>query len=176
MGEVEAAAGGSVEIEDPSYMDLNIEGEREQEVQEAVCLNALTGSNQGVNTILMNGTVKNRSLTLLIDYGSTHCFIDPHTVTRVGYKASYCAPVTVTVADGNCVMCTSHCQGFKWKMQGRSFQEDLLIIPLGGCDLVLGNDWMKKYNLTKFDHEKKCVIIGKKGNKLVLKGITRVTL
>nr|XP_018624029.1 uncharacterized mitochondrial protein AtMg00860-like [Nicotiana tomentosiformis] len=36
-------------------------------------------------------------------------------------------------------------------MQGRSFKEDLLIIPLGGCDIVLGNDWMKKHNPTKFD-------------------------
>ncbi|KAF3663538.1 hypothetical protein FXO38_10587 [Capsicum annuum] len=57
-------------------------------------------------------------------------------------------------------------------MQGRSFQEDLLIIPLGGCDIVLGNDWMKRHNPTKFDHEKKSITIGKKGNKLVLKGIT----
>lgn len=31
---------------------------------------------------------------------------------------------------------------------------------------------MKKYNPTKFDHGKKCVTIGKKGNKLILKGIT----
>lgn len=54
-------------MEDPSYTDLSIKGEIEQEVQESVCLNALTGSNQGVNTILISGIVKNRRLTLLID-------------------------------------------------------------------------------------------------------------
>lgn len=37
--------------------------------------------------------------------------------------------------------------------------------------IVLGNDWMKKYNPTKFDHEKKCVTIGRKGNKTVLHAI-----
>lgn len=31
---------------------------------------------------------------------------------------------------------------------------------------------MKKYTLTKFDHEKNCVTIGRKSNKLVLKGVT----
>ena len=49
--------------------------------------------------------------------------------------------------------------------------DDLLIISLGGCALVLGNDWMKKHNPTKFDHERKCVTIGRKANKLVLPGI-----
>lgn len=56
-------------------------------------------------------------------------------------------------------------------MQARTFQEDLLIIPPGGCDLVLGNDWMKKHNPTKFDHEMNCVTIGRKRSKMVLKGI-----
>ena len=56
-------------------------------------------------------------------------------------------------------------------MQGRIFIEHLLIISLGGCALVLGNDWMKKHNPTKFDHERKCVTIGRKVNKLVLPGI-----
>lgn len=36
---------------------------------------------------------------------------------------------------------------------------------------MLGNDWMKTYNPTKFDHEKKCVTIGRKGNKTVLHAI-----
>lgn len=49
--------------------------------------------------------------------------------------------------------------------------EDLRILKLGGCDIILGNDWMKKYNPTKFDHEKQCVTIGRKGNKVVLKAI-----
>lgn len=56
-------------------------------------------------------------------------------------------------------------------MHAKTFQEGLLIIPLGVCDLVIGNDWMKIYNPTKFDPERNCVTIGRKNNKLVLKGI-----
>ncbi|XP_060190417.1 uncharacterized protein LOC132619575 [Lycium barbarum] len=151
---------------------LIIEGGLEQEVQEAICMNAFSGNNRGENTILVGRTVKKRQIILMINSGSTHSFIDEHTMKETGYQATYCAPVRVTVADGNYVMCTSHCKGFTWKMHGRSFQEDLLLIPIGGCDLVLGNNWMKKHNPTKFDHEKKCVTIGRKGNKLVLQGIT----
>ncbi|KAG5590604.1 hypothetical protein H5410_041118 [Solanum commersonii] len=35
-----------------------------------------------------------------------------------------------------------------------------------------GNDSMKKHNPTKFDHERNCVTIRRKNNKLVLKGIS----
>ncbi|XP_019251395.1 PREDICTED: uncharacterized protein LOC109230342 [Nicotiana attenuata] len=158
--------------EEQNSAGLIIEGEMEQEVIEVVCLNALSSDNKGVNTILVRRTIGNRKLTVLIDSGSTHSFIDATTVKESGYQAQPCPPVRVTVADGNYVMCTSICMSYQWKMQGRPFQENLLIIPLGGCDMVMGNDWMKKHNPTKFDHEKMCVTIGKKGNKLVLQGIT----
>ena len=85
IGKVKTGEEVSSEVEDPSYTILSIEGEIEQEVQEAVWLNAFTGNNQGVNTILVSGTLKNTSLTLLIDSGSTHNFVDQHTITKAGY-------------------------------------------------------------------------------------------
>jgi len=42
--------------EEPS--DLVIEGMLEQEIQQAICLNALTSHNRGENTILVGGNVK----------------------------------------------------------------------------------------------------------------------
>lgn len=148
--------------------EMTIEGVVEQEIQQEVCLNALTGHNQGENTIFVGGTVKKRQLSILIDLESTHSFIDVQTVAASGYKLNPCLLVRVTVEDGNYDRCNSQCKDFSWKMQGRNFVEELLIIPLGSCALVLGNDWMKRYNPTKFDHERKCVTIGRKSNKLVL--------
>ncbi|KAH0633689.1 hypothetical protein KY289_036649 [Solanum tuberosum] len=86
-------------------------------------------------------------------------------------KKKNSSPIRVTVADGNYMLCTSICTSFSWKMEGKPFREDLRIIKLGGCDIVLGKDWMKKYNPTKFDHEKRSVTIGKKANKVVLHAI-----
>ncbi|KAH0671271.1 hypothetical protein KY285_023835 [Solanum tuberosum] len=124
------------------------------EIQQVVCLNALTGHNQGENTILVGGTVKKRQLSILIDSGSTHSFIDEHTIQATGHQSSHCPPVRVTVADGNYVMCTSHCKGNLWKMQGQTFM----------------------HNPTTFDHEKRCVIIGRKPNKLVLPALVEGSL
>ncbi|XP_075083577.1 uncharacterized protein LOC142167313 [Nicotiana tabacum] len=171
LGEVEVARECPNDNEDPYLADLIIEGDMEQVVHEVVCMSALSENNQGVNIILVKGSAKNRNLALLIDSGSTHSFIDENTVKEAGYQATYCPLVRVIITDGNYVMCTSHCKDFMWKMQGIPFKEDLFIIPLGDCDIVLGNDWMKTHNPTKFDHEKNCVTIGRKGNKMVLHGI-----
>ena len=94
------------------HSELIIEGEIEQEIQEVMCLSALSGGNRGVNSILVKGIVKNRNLVVLVDSRSTHSFIDEHTMKETGYQPSYCAPVRVTVAGGNYVMCTSNCKGF----------------------------------------------------------------
>lgn len=152
----------------PETSDVVIELDNPQEIQEEVCLSALSGNSKGVNSILVAGSVLNRKLSVLVDSGSTHSFIDEKMVHDSGYVVVYSTPMKVTVADGNYVMCYTVCAGFTWKMRGKTFQEYLRIINLGGCDLVMGNDWMKKYNPTKFDHEKRCVTIGKKGNKIVL--------
>ncbi|GJR76407.1 putative mitochondrial protein [Tanacetum coccineum] len=34
------------------------------------------------------------------------------------------------------------CKGFKWTLQGVEFTSDVLILPLGGCEMVLGVQWM----------------------------------
>ncbi|KAH0725426.1 hypothetical protein KY284_001291 [Solanum tuberosum] len=69
--------------------------------------------------IIIEGTVKNRNLAILIDSGSTYKFIDEGNVKETGHEVSYCPPVRVTVADKNYVMCTSHCQEFSWKMKDK---------------------------------------------------------
>ncbi|KAH0658677.1 hypothetical protein KY285_027215 [Solanum tuberosum] len=112
-----------------------------------MCFSALSRSCNEVNTILVSGVVKKRSLSVLVDSGSTHNFINEVTVQETGYQAVYSTPIRVTIVDGNYV--------------GKTFKEDLRILKLGECDIILGNDWMKKFNPTKFDHEKRCVTIGK---------------
>ncbi|KAH0707377.1 hypothetical protein KY290_011930 [Solanum tuberosum] len=147
-----------------------------EEVMEAICLSALSGSNQEVNAILVKGSTKNRVLTVLIDSRSTHSFIDEQAVSETGYVAEYSSPMKVTIADGNYVMCHMSCLGFSWKIGGKLFKENLRIIKLEGCDLVLGNDWMKKNNPTKFDYEKKLEYdSGNAMSKLIKKGQTLIT-
>ncbi|XP_060193304.1 uncharacterized protein LOC132622670 [Lycium barbarum] len=72
------------------------EADKEQVMQEAVCMTALSGSNHGVNTILVKAAVKKRGLTVLIDSDNTHSFIDAQTVKDVGFVVAYTPPICYT--------------------------------------------------------------------------------
>lgn len=47
----------------------------------------------------------------------------------------------VKVENGGKVSCDTMIEGFQWKMQSITFTADLYLIPLGGCDIVLGIQW-----------------------------------
>ena len=47
-------------------------------------------------------------------------------------------PLTVFVADGTKLISIAACKGFKWEMQGVIFQTDMKVLPLKGCDMLLG--------------------------------------
>ncbi|GJV13448.1 reverse transcriptase [Tanacetum coccineum] len=46
-------------------------------------------------------------------------------------------PLQVEVADGNSLTSSFMCKNFKWTLQGLTFMTDMMIIPLGGCEMVL---------------------------------------
>ncbi|KAH0714822.1 hypothetical protein KY284_007727 [Solanum tuberosum] len=60
-----------------------------------------------------------------IERESTHSFIDEHTVIATTYQSSHCPPMRMIVADGNYVMCTSHCKGFIWKCMGEVVDQNV---------------------------------------------------
>ena len=47
-------------------------------------------------------------------------------------------PLQVTVAGGNQLVSQYMVYGFQWTIQGHKFQTDVMLLPLGGCELVLG--------------------------------------
>lgn len=80
------------------------------------------------NTIKVKGLVNKQVLTILIDSGATHNFIDPSTVEQLGYVEELTNPVSVTVSDGNKLVSGSKCSKFKWLMRGNQFEAGLRIL------------------------------------------------
>lgn len=56
-------------------------------------------------------------------------------------------------------------------MQGQEFQVDLRILELGGCDIVLGVDWMTTVSPLTFEFNKLEVTLDMGNSKLTLRGI-----
>nr|GEV87774.1 hypothetical protein [Tanacetum cinerariifolium] len=104
-----------------------------------ISLNALTGINT-FQTIRVSGYVGKHEIHILID-SSTNNFLDPNTTKRIGCQLKSTYPFQVTVANGNNMMSSKMCK-MKWSLQGEEFVADMMILPLGGCEMVLGIQWL----------------------------------
>ncbi|KAG8369727.1 hypothetical protein BUALT_Bualt14G0043900 [Buddleja alternifolia] len=102
-----------------------------------------------MNTLRIQGSVKGKDVHILIDSGSTHCFLDETTAHKLGCKLDYTSPMIVSVANGA-----------KW------------VIKLGGCDMVLGGNWLRQNSPVEFDYHKMKLTITRNGKKLTISVIT----
>ncbi|KAI4303882.1 hypothetical protein MLD38_039466 [Melastoma candidum] len=129
----------SVGDEDESRQPI---GEKDEDVQ--VTLHAINGEDgvEGAKTMRVEGQYKGKTLQILIDSGSTHNFIDMGVVKGLGISTVSIKPVSVTVADGRSIKSSRSLQCFEWEMQGQTFTANFFIIPLAGCEMVLGVQWL----------------------------------
>nr|GEU90345.1 retrotransposable element Tf2 [Tanacetum cinerariifolium] len=84
------------------------------------------------------GTLGQHVVHILVDCGSTHNFLDKNMAKKLGCSIRPTGPLTVTVANGNNLVTTSECKNFQWKFDKTTFTTDVMLLPLGGCKMVLG--------------------------------------
>lgn len=106
-------------------------------IEPVISVNALSG-NQNFQTMRVQGRVHDKPFHILVDSGSTHNFLDLNLAKKLGCAIESIPAQAVAVADGNQLNCQHVCKEFQWSMQGQSFVADVMLISLGGCDMVLG--------------------------------------
>ncbi|XP_020092846.1 uncharacterized protein LOC109713256 [Ananas comosus] len=163
----ETGEGGVVDGEEQGSGAIP-DSEEAQEI--GVSVHVLSGE-KPQDTIKIRGEAKNRTLTLLIDTGSTHSFIDLRVAKEIGARMEAAPPLVVTIADGHKMLSKLKCPEFSWTMQGQRFVTELRVIRIEGVSIVLGIDWLKSYGKVTFDFLLNSVTIVKDGQKLELKGI-----
>uniref|UniRef100_A0A803L3P0 Ty3 transposon capsid-like protein domain-containing protein n=1 Tax=Chenopodium quinoa TaxID=63459 RepID=A0A803L3P0_CHEQI len=77
-----------------------------------ISMHALSGS-QNFQTMRVTGFVGKKPIHILVDSG-----------------------------NGNHLACQHVCKDFGWSLQHTEFKSDMLLIPLGSCDMVLGVQWL----------------------------------
>ncbi|XP_026396090.1 uncharacterized protein LOC113290721 [Papaver somniferum] len=136
-----------------------------------ISFHALDG-NISHTSIKIKGRVKGHELTILVESGSTHSFLDPSVAKRCGTNILPTQTLQVTVADGNKLLSQAKCPGFTWVMQGNTLSRDLHLLELGGCDMVLGVDWMRELSPMLFDFKKLTITFQHQGKNIELVGHT----
>ena len=63
----------------------------------------------------------------------------PKVVQKLSIKTVEVAPLIVEVANGNRLTTTELCPNFSWQMHGQHFEAQMIILPVGGCEVSLGH-------------------------------------
>ncbi|GJY57506.1 retrotransposable element Tf2 [Tanacetum coccineum] len=106
-----------------------------------ISLNALIGLTS-YRTIRVIGHFGRQRIHIPIDLGSTHNFLDVYMAKKLGCKITEIDPLQVSVADGNKITSRSMCKNFSWMLNGERFSTVVILLPLGGCEMVLGVQWL----------------------------------
>eukprot|EP00253_Pinus_taeda_P035556 PITA_35556 len=114
----------------------------EEKMNPTISCNALAGITTP-QTIKIEGKIKKKKVTVLIDLGSTHNFIHCKVAKELNcflYPAPECQ---VMVTNGGTINCSRECHNIKLSMGEYVLTSLILSIPMGGVDVVLGVQWLQ---------------------------------
>ncbi|GJY83879.1 retrotransposon-related protein [Tanacetum coccineum] len=137
-----------------------------------ISLNALTGITS-YRTMRVIGHFGKQKIHILIDSGSTHNFLDVFMAKKLGCQIRKINPLQVSVADGNKLTSESMCKGFSWLLHGERFTTDVMLLPLGGCDMVLGVQWLATLGDIMWNFTSLRMQFQYEGRQVALRGTTK---
>ncbi|GJT42858.1 retrotransposable element Tf2 [Tanacetum coccineum] len=140
-----------------------------------ISLNAMHGV-QTYRTMRIKVIVGKHNIHILVDCGSTHNFVDLAVAKKLGCKIKSTCPLPVIVGDGYNIATSSECKQFHWNLQGVDFWFDVMMLPLGGCEKVLGIQWLSTLGDIKCNFKDLRMEFVYKRMKMVLRGTPKSNL
>lgn len=109
-------------------------------------------------------------LSILVDSGSSHNFLDPKAAKQIGSKLVLTKKLMVTIADGSQTSSTAICPDFEWTIQGETFNTSMRILPLGSYQMILGVKRLKEIGHVTLDLNQLTLTVKKEGRLVTLQG------
>jgi hypothetical protein len=104
----------------------------------AIFVQAFHGT-EGSQTIRFRGFLAGKEVFMLLDSGSSHCFINEQTAMGISGWKTLDQSVSIRMANGNQLLCSHELPDTLWGLQGHTFQSSFKIIQLGCYDIILWN-------------------------------------
>nr|XP_023885311.1 uncharacterized protein LOC111997457 [Quercus suber] len=143
----------------------------EQEEDVGITLYALTGT-PTPGTMRVRGRIKGSGLVLLVDTSSTHNFVDALMVSSLKLRIDTSRILEVKVANGNVVRTQGFCSSVPVCIQGVEFGVQFHVLTLGGCDAVLGTQWLSTLGIIQWDFQLLTMKIHYKDQQVLLQGLS----
>lgn len=94
----------------------------------------------------LKAKVKNKSMIMLVDSGSSHTFVSSQFLASIGVHALPTTPRQVQLANGETLITDHYVPQLTWWIQGHSFCADMKVIDMVAYDVILGFDWLTAHS------------------------------
>jgi hypothetical protein len=122
-------------------------------------------------TLKIEGYIKNKKVTFLIDSCSTHNFF--HYKLAKALNCFVTGPeFQVMIADGGTINCSGKCNKINLTMGEYVMNSLMIVIPMGGADVVLGIQWLQSLGTIAFNFQELFMKFSLEGKEIELRGIT----
>jgi hypothetical protein len=111
------------------------------EVEPVISLNALIGFS-APQTLMLIGYIKHQKVIILVDSGSTHNFIHRRIAQENHCYIHAVNNFQIMIANGGSMKCRGSCENVRFQIGDYHLKSHMFSIDMGGCDIVLGVDWL----------------------------------
>lgn len=98
------------------------------------------------------------------------------TAKKLGCPIYKTCPMEVSIATGDSLVSSSMYRKCTWSLQGVEFKTDAMLVPLGGCEMVLGIQWLATLGPILWDFEHQRMEFTLNDSKVVLRGSRKGSL
>ncbi|MCY6488462.1 retropepsin-like aspartic protease, partial [Actinobacillus pleuropneumoniae] len=171
--QIDATDYSSTEEDPPLEEQEAIEEDNQKEIvsdEPVISLNALAGISSP-QTLKIRGFLKHRRVVVLIDSGSTHNFIHQKVAEAVHCFVRAVSNFQVQIADGGTMKCEGHCENVKLQMGDYQLKTHMFAIHMGGCDIVLGDEWLHTLGPITMDFQELYMSFKQKNYTHTLRGL-----
>lgn len=136
----------------------------------SLSLNAMACTDHG-EAMKIRALVKNKVMLVLLDSGSSHCFISAQFLLKAGITPQPAAPKQVRVANGGILIYDKYVPNLELWVQGHSFTCDMRVIDLEAYDATLGFDWIQSHSPISHHWKNRTMELSHKGQQICITAI-----
>ncbi|XP_048429391.1 uncharacterized protein LOC125472242 [Pyrus x bretschneideri] len=130
------------------------EDQEGQHVEITACAVYGISAPQHIQTMKVTGLIKNCPVIVLLDSGSSHNFISLSVAKKLGWSVDANKSFEVMIANGGTISSKGCCSQVKLQIQQYEYTSDFYVLQLGGCDVVLGAQWLRTLGPILWDFDK----------------------
>jgi hypothetical protein len=140
------------------------------EVEPVISLNDLTAFS-ALQTLKLISYIKYQKVIILVESGSTHNFIHHHIAQETHCYIHAINNFKIMIVNGFSMKCGGHCENVCLQIGDYHLKSHMFSIDMGGCDIVLGADWLRTLGPILMDFKALTMQFDQEGHQYKFQGI-----